>query len=224
MNLKEATHKCLNEVLDDDFKTSITSAGFKYLEKQSKFKIENGEFKCEISFKPEIDRIFLQEEDGVRFNLSIRVDYFSSKFRTWFKKNLKELPQKISFLYLNEPFLIYDKLFDTENSNENELEKIMDFILNEVLSIFNLYNSWDSIIANYDRIKYNIDLEDIYLFLDKRIEASRILHEKRETFLSNEEIVNRFSYLIDHVNLKLTKLLGEDVENHSLNITKESQD
>ncbi len=224
MNLKEATHKCLNEVLDDNFKSSIISAGFKYLEKQSKFKIENGEFKCEISLKPEIDRIFLQEEDEVRFNLSLQVAYFSSKFRTWFKKNLEGLPQKITFLYLHERFLIYDKHFDTKNSNENEIKKIEDFILNKVLSVFNLYNSWDNTITNYDRIKDNIDLEDIYLFLDKKSEASRILHEKRETFLSNEEIVNRFSYLIDHVNLKLIKLLGEEIENPSLNISKESQE
>jgi len=224
MNLKEATHKCLNEVLNDNFKNSIIDAGFIYLEKQSIFKIENGDFKCEISLKPEIDRIYLQKEDEVRFNLSIQVAYFSSKFRTWFKKNLEGLPQKITFLYFHERFLIYDKHFDTNNSNETELKKIEDFILNKVISVFKIYNDWDNVVANYDEIKNNIDLEDIYLFLDKKSEASKILHEKRKTFLANEEIVSRFSYLIDHVNLKLSKLLGEEIKNPSINITKESQD
>ncbi|MEL7250017.1 MAG: hypothetical protein AAFO03_16430 [Bacteroidota bacterium] len=212
MSLKQATKQSVNQVLDAHFVDHIVSAGFKYLEKQSKFKLEEGEFKCEVVLKPELDILHLKERDEVRFSLSISANYFSSKFRSWFKKNLVGLPHRVNFFRQHQKFLIYEQSFDANNHNAEELQKIKTYITLELKSILSTLNNWEKIISNYDKVKQNIDLEDIYLFLKDNTKAAAIIKQKKESYLSRPEFIKKHYYLVNNLDYKLINVLGEKPE------------
>lgn len=218
MNLKEGIDISIKEVLNEDFIKSITESGFVFFEKQNKFKIENGEFKCDIKFNSFLDHVYLNSTGGVRFNVHFDTDFYSSKLRAWLDKNLKSIYPDKSLMRIHESFVIYSKIFDENHHNFNEIEKIKTYILSKSLSIFSQFSNWNIILSNPELANKIDELENVYLFLNMKEQASQILNSKKAIILEKENITNNHHF--NRINYTLQKIFGEKVDNINTNYNK----